>query len=539
MSDSYCVAKEPCPKCGSSDNLARYNDGHAHCFTPGCGYYERGDGAEPRQARKLTNSNIIPIGEAHAIPTRKLTKETCEKWGYTISTVAGETVQVANYRDPITYEVVAQKVRWKDKSFKVYGDAKAMTLYGRHLWRDKGRRVIITEGEIDALSCSQVLDHKWQVVSIPNGAQSVKKAISNDLEWLLGFEEVVLCFDMDEPGREAVKEAARLLPPGKVKIVTLPLKDASEMLQADRADELVKALWDAKTYRPDGLVTVMDVWERASRPPENGFPYFMPSLNETTFGRRTGECVALGAGTGIGKTTWITQQIAFDLFELKEPVAVFAFEQAPPETVKRVAGMKDGKQYHVPNAEWTLDELEASLKTIADGPGFYLYDHFGSCDWAIVKERIRFLAHSHGVRIFYLDHLTALAAAEDDERKGLERIMAEVGSLVKELDIWLLFVSHLSTPEGKPHEEGGRVMARHFKGSRAIGYWSHFMFGLERSQQSEDESERRSTTFRVLKDRYTGLSTGQTIPLVYEPSTGRFREGEDQMFDAVEQEENF
>ena len=32
---------EPCPQCGSRDNLGRYSDNSAWCF--GCGYYERSD----------------------------------------------------------------------------------------------------------------------------------------------------------------------------------------------------------------------------------------------------------------------------------------------------------------------------------------------------------------------------------------------------------------------------------------------------------------------------------------------------------------
>ena len=41
---STCIAHEPCPECGSRDNLARYSDGHGYCF--GCGYYEKGEGME-------------------------------------------------------------------------------------------------------------------------------------------------------------------------------------------------------------------------------------------------------------------------------------------------------------------------------------------------------------------------------------------------------------------------------------------------------------------------------------------------------------
>jgi twinkle protein len=116
----------------------------------------------------------------------------------------------------------------------------------------------------------------------------------------------------------------------------------------------------------------------------------------------------------------------------------------------------------------------------------------GRTEWDSIKSRIRFLRHAQDVRIFYLDHLTALAAAEDDERTALERIMSEMAALAKELQIVLIFVSHLATPEGKPHEEGGRVMIRHFKGSRAIGFWSHYMIGLERDQQASSCRCRRA-----------------------------------------------
>jgi twinkle protein len=101
--------------------------------------------------------------------------------------------------------------------------------------------------------------------------------------------------------------------------------------------------------------------------------------------------------------------------------------------------------------------------------------------------------------------------------------MKEIASLANELDLIIHLVSHLSTPDGTPHEEGGRVMVRHFKGSRSIGFWSYYMIALERSQQAEDEIERHTTTLRILKDRYTGQATGHTILLGYDAEAGRIR----------------
>ena len=141
-----------------------------------------------------------------------------------------------------------------------------------------------------------------------------------------------------------------------------------------------------------------------------------------------------------------------------------------------------------------------------------MYDQLGEPHWDGVKSHIRFRAKSRGIKVFYLDHLTAMADPAN-ERASLEQLMKEMSGLAQQLSVIIHFISHLATPDGKPHEEGGRVTIRHFKGSRAIGFWSHFMFGLERDQQAESAAERAVTTFRVLKDRYTGQSTGLTFYL--------------------------
>ena len=170
-----------------------------------------------------------------------------------------------------------------------------------------------------------------------------------------------------------------------------------------------------------------------------------------------------------------------------EGVALFLLEQPVAETAKRLCGKHAKKRFHVPDETYSEEELLAAFDNL-DSSRAYLYDHFGSKDWDTIRDNIRWLAVSEGMKHFYVDHLTALVSHEDDERRALERITA--------------------------------VMAKHFKGSRAIIYWAHFMFGLERDTQAEDEELRQVTTFRVLKDRYTGKATGLTFYLGYETETG-------------------
>lgn len=518
--ESHFTHKESCPKCGSRDNLARYTDGHGFCF--GCEHYEPADGA-PTTQRKTVSKDFTPIvGEFRALGKRGITEETCRHFGYTLGERHGTKVHVAPYYKAGV--LVAQHYRTPDKDFAWAGDAKDVEMFGQHLWRDGGKKVVITEGELDCMSVSQVQGNKWPVVSIPSGSKSAAKSIRANIEWLEKFEEVVLMFDMDEPGKEAAAECAPLFTPGKCKLASLPLKDANDMLRANRGKELVDAIWGAKEYRPDGVVAIADIVEAAAEEIPEGRPWFLPKLTEATYGRRDGEIYAFGAGTGVGKTDLFTQSIAYDLLTLKLRVGVLYLEQPKVETARRIAGKAVGKVLHIPRQS-TREEREEALALI-NTDSLYLYDSFGSAEWDVVKAKIRYMVVGLGCKHIYFDHLTALVASEEDERKTLDRIMAEMAALALELACTIHFISHLTRPEGKPHEEGGRVQIKHFRGSNAIGMWSHFMFGLERDQQAEEEEDRK-TTLRVLKDRNTGQATGKTMRLDYCTKSGLLSEAAD------------
>jgi len=527
MSEKTFVRHESCPKCGSSDAVGVWltADGQeqAHCFS--CNYHKAArssdstDDDTPVSAPAVSGPFVT--GDYRDLTKRGLTKDTCETLRYHIGDYRGQKVQVADYCD-IDGNLIAQKIRFPDKTFSIVGNAKEMGIRNKHLWKGFPRtgRFVLTEGEVDDMTIFQCCPNT-AAGSVPNGAQAAKKAVIKDLAWLSEWAEVIIAFDMDEPGRAAAQECAQLLPPGKVKILELPMKDANDMLKAGKVAELFKAVVNAKPYKPQGVVTLKDILADVLKKPTIGLPWWDARLTELTYGRRTGEIYMFGAGTGVGKTDWFSQQVAYDLTVLKQKVALFFLEQQPVETAKRLSGKVAGKRFHVPDGSWSDEELVTSVSALSASNLLHLYDHFGEASWEAIESTIRFLHHSEGIKLFYVDHLTALAAAEKDEREGLERIMAKMGRLVKELDIVIHCISHLSTPEGKPHEEGGRVMIRHFKGSRAIGFWSHYMFGLERDQQADDPAVRTTTTFRVLKDRYTGQATGQCFDYGYDAVRGQ------------------
>lgn len=532
-----CVGHENCPACTAKggdtkgDNLARYDDGSAYCFA--CGHHEGGEakgGTPPPLVKPVGKSVGIPLVqglEYSPLTKRFIERTTCEKFGYGLGSYFGKPAQVAQYKNAFG-QPVAQHIRTEGKSFAWAGDRReALPLWGQHLWKP-GRRIAVVEGEIDAMALAQCLGLKWPVVSLPSGCKDARNAIPAALDYLEQFESVVLMFDSDREGQAAVAECAPMFTPGKCCVASLPLKDAGAMLEAGDIAGLTRAFWEAPTHRPGGLVTVADVMEDALKPAVWGLPWPWETLTQHTYGRRRGELYTLGAGSGVGKTDFFTQVIAHVIEVDRLPVAAFYLEGMPADTVQRVAGKIARKPFHVPDGDWTLDELTAGVKALAEGPTLTLLNHFGRKDWHEIKSAIRFLAVADGVKDFFIDHLTALKDPKN-ERESLEIIMEEAASLAISLGVTLYMVSHLATPEGRSHEEGGHVRGSQFFGSRAIMQWSHYMFGLERNTQAENEALQQQTVLRIIKDRYTGRGTGKVIPLGYTESEGLLFEADEHL----------
>lgn len=513
--------KTSCDACGSSDANAIYSDGGAHCFS--CQAHVAGGDDWATNAPQHTSSPPPDLvkGEAQDLRTRRLTQETCSLWRYWIGHYNGQPVHIANYANS-DRQSVAQKLRFRDKDTMPWlgKKADATPLYGQWLWPSSGRMVVVTEGEIDALSVSQAFGNKWPVVSVPSGAAGAHKDIRKAIDWLSGFDKVVFAFDMDEPGQEAAVACAKLLAPGRARIATLPKKDASEMLQAGMVRELTHALHNAREYRPDGIVTVSDIKDEALKPKPEGHPWFIPEMTKDTHGVHPGNLVTIGAGTGVGKTDFLAEQIAFQVTEAEEKVGAIFLETPPTDLLRVIGGKVVNLPLSVPGNEGTSEDLQRAIEELDNGR-LCLYDSWGATDWDTVRSTITYMAAAQGCQHIYLDHLTALAALVDDEKKALEGIMAELAGLAQQRSVAIWLVSHLATPDGKPHEEGGRVTIRHFKGSRAIGFWSHIMIGLERDQQAENDWERTTTTVRILKYRPNGSAVGNTYRMSYDYTTGR------------------
>ena len=468
-------------------------------------------------------------------------QETCKKYKYNTGTYKGQEVHIATYRD-LDGIPIFQKIRFvENKEFMIIGKFKPI-LYGMHLFKGNTKKLIITEGEIDCLSISQVVNG-YPVVSIPNGANNAKAAIKENLKWLERFEEVVFCFDMDEAGQKAVRECAALLSIGKAKIMSLPLKDPNEMLKENRIDELYKATWNGAEYRPDGIVSGEELWEEIDKPVAYGLSYPFPTLTELTYGIRTSEMIVFGAGTGMGKTEFFKEIEAHLLLEHKQNIGIIHLEEQTRETILGLMSKHSSIKFHLPTAEYTEEQKRKAFDETIGTNRVFIYDSFGATDLTTIKNTIRYMVKGKNCKFIFLDHITALGDAIENSgevNQRMRNIVSELARLTRELDFTLFAISHLRKSEGKkPHEEGGRVHLDDLYGAKAISPWASYVFGLERNQQAEDETVRHTTTLRCLKDRYTGLAAGQTIQIKYNKDTGRLVEVEGSDGSEFEEENDF
>ncbi|MBY5581840.1 DnaB-like helicase C-terminal domain-containing protein [Rhizobium leguminosarum] len=490
--------------------------------------------ASDDQVERPKSKNLLPIGEPSDWSSRKIDLESATKWGFTRSEMGGEAVRIFNYRN-INQQIVAQKVRTASKDFVFLGDTKNAGLYGMHLWRDGGRKLIITEGEIDAISISKAQGHKWPVVSLPTGANGAKGAIKKNLEWINTFDEVILCFDMDEPGRIAVDECVQLFEPGKCKTAILPRKDANEMLMHGEVKELIDCLWGAKVLRPDGIVDGSDLWDLMEEDDtEDHFDLPWLKINEMTLGGRSGELITLTAGSGMGKSAVIREVVDHLLLTTADNLGILMLEEPIKRTARGLVGIRLSKPIHLDKDLATAEERRAAYEATVGSGRVFLYDHFGSTSSDNLLAKIRYLAKGCGCKRIFLDHLSIVVSGQEDgdERRNIDFIMTALATLALECDITIFLVTHLKRPSGdKGHEQGAEVSLAQLRGSHSIAQLSHTVIGIERNQQSDEEVTvggqtllvKEITTLRVLKCRWTG-ETGLAGWLSYNRKTGRLSE---------------
>jgi len=516
-SDEF-IRHDPCPVCPSSDGLAVYTDGHGYCFACQT-YFKEVEAVEPASNVVSYNKPVEMYGTCRAITDRKIPESVAKRF----NVHSDAHSQYYPYYDN-NGALVGCKVREvATKSFRTMGDMRSNTLFGQQLFKTGGRYVTVVEGELDALAAFEMLGARYPVVSVSKGAGGAVKDFKQNLEWLEGFENVVICFDNDPAGREAAEKCAQVLSPNKAKIVALgEFKDASDYLLNNKVRQFTAEWWEAKAYRMTGVITLEDAWgDFIKRGTEEviPFPESFGMLNSMLNGGiAAGEITVIGALTSVGKTTMVNE-ITYHFWKNTSKTIGCAFlEASNGEAVENLLTIHTGHNLSLEDRK-NIDFDKLRSEIITDGR-ILLLDHNGAVDTDELFLKLRAMVKGNGCDVLIIDPLQAAVTSNSNET--IDDFMDRLLKLAKETDVSVIVVSHMRKPSlTNPHN----VNEYDLKGSGSINQIAFNTILLSRDKMSEDEYARNSTQVQVVKCRRTGL-TGSAGWLYYNGLTGRLERGE-------------
>jgi twinkle protein len=483
------VADQPCPKCDSKQGWKIYDDGSAYCYAADCGHYERpghfdldgnvrdktGDAprapVSPKELRPPFNPDAF---KSHAIRDRKISKEVAAF--YKVTLAFNEDGDITHHHYPYALDTCFKVRRVADKNF-YWANGKSSNLFGIDRFQPGGKRLVITEGEIDCLSVAQAsFEHYnkfYPVVALSSSSIAHKSSMAHR-EFIRSFDEVVIMMDEDEAGAEAVSELLKVIGYDKARKVKLPLNDASDVLRNLGAKALMQSVFDAARITPAGILTGDQVWKqlveynsRKSIP----YPPCIGGVNAKTKGKRGGEIALFISGTSTGKSTVLREDLIHTLEITDDMVGVVSLEEAPAETGRKLAGMAINR--NPAYEEIPIEDLKQGFDELWKDDRIVLLDHQGSIDDEGIVDKLEYMILL-GCKHIYLDHITILVSEGAGDLTGneaIDKVMNDLLRLVKKYpEVWIGLISHLRKASfgGKSFEEGRMPSLDDIKGCLAL-----------------------------------------------------------------------
>jgi twinkle protein len=529
------VKNQPCLDrvgCGSSDARQIYEDRTSFCFSCQQFFPKQQDEEEfivepvKEFSKKLSLEDIkdLPI---RGFKERDISKEVTEFFGVKVS--YNENGEIDTHYYP--YGDKAYKIRKLPKIFSWIN--KSDDLFGRGAFNSGGKRLIITEGEIDALSVAQASMDRYKKIYPVVGMSSavMTRSLIEHREWIRSFKEVILCLDSDEAGKRATEEAIKVIGIDKVKMVKLPLKDPNAVLVTHGSNKLMQCIFDASAYVPSGIISPDEIWEaieKRSKIPATPYPECMNSINKKLKGQRLNEITLFISGTGSGKSTLLREIMLNDLATTDDKIGIISLEETPAETGSKLAGM--ALRRNPADEEIPLEELRVGFESLFSDNRIVLLNHEGNFADGSILDKIEYMCLV-GCKYIFIDHITILVSegvADLTGNEAQDKMMNELSRVVQKHPVWIGLVSHLrkAPSGGRSFEEGKLPSLDDIKGSGSIKQISYDIIAFARNMSAETESERNTVHTSVLKARTTG-QTGPCRDLFYIHKTGRMIEAPD------------
>jgi twinkle protein len=345
--------------------------------------------SQPMKYEKPKVQLQLPDKAREYLKTRKLSDKVIDK--FQIKQVNGD-IAFPYYKDNELVNVKYRSI--KEKKFRQEKNAEP-TLFGRDLL--SGDMVILTEGEIDALS---YYEYGLKAVSVPWGAGNLQW-IENEWNYLQQFQKIYISFDNDEAGQKKIDEIVNRLGRWRCYSITLPYKDCNECLMNGVEQKyIVDAITEAKSFDPSSLMRAKDFEDEINfmfEHPEkmHGIETPYNGLTDILKGWREAEMTIWSGRSGSGKST-ILNDVIYSLLKKGEKVMMGSFEMLPRKYLKWMT-VRIKEKYHLNRVEVgeALEELQ----------NLFIINLIGNIIPSDLLNVLDFAARKYGVKHFFIDSL--------------------------------------------------------------------------------------------------------------------------------------
>lgn len=356
------------------------------------------------QTQSLTENNDVLAYLTHE---RKLSLDTLNAFKIEAK---GREIIFPSYRDDKLIAVKYLSLDRPNGKKKMRSEADCeQCLFG---WQALGntRMVTLTEGEIDAMTLHQ---YGIPALSLPFGGGTGSKHawIENEYDRLAVFDEIYLCLDQDNVGKETAQHLVGRLGAHRCKVVSLPYKDANECLQQClNSAEIKDHFAAAKSLDPLELKSashfVNQVIDDFHNNELNAHAIELPW--EKTHGKillRPDELSVITGTNGHGKSQ-LLGHILLHAMKQGKRVCIASLEIKPKRLLSRLtrqasAMAKPSPEYIQAIHNWYNDKL-------------WIFDLVGTAKSQRLLEVFAYARKRYGVEVFVIDSFMKCGIEEDN-----------------------------------------------------------------------------------------------------------------------------
>lgn len=447
---------------------------------------------------------------------RKLTSHTIAKFNVTEHK---GSITFPSYRDNELISVKYMKIDRPDGKKLMYVEKDCEPgLFGWQSFPKGSRKLVLCEGEIDAMSMSQ---YGQPALSVPFGAGTGRKHewIEYEFDRLALFDEIYLCMDNDSEGKKAAEDLVERLGSHRCKIVELPMKDVNEcLINGVSADDIAYCLKIARSIDPEELRYGCDFTEEA-------YEIINPTPGKfrgyTLGWSKTSECIlfkpsGLSMWTGYnghGKTMFLGM-IMINMMKQGARVCVASMEMLPAELMARTYLQCTGRsnpsfQYLKAVDEWIKGKL-------------FIFDLVGTAKITRLLDVFLYARRKYGVDVFIVDSLTTLNIAEDDYNG-----QKQLTEMLRDFKIMHNCHIHLVAHPRKPRDESEIPGKYDIRGGGAISDLADNCFSVWRNKKKEELSRKMARGDHMSSEECDNLLKGDTYLKCDKNrhGVGKFKEG--------------